>query len=99
MFKKKKKWSLCEFQKLVGADVLVDKIQKIEIRIKQLECSHDYKFNRYNETPISKWVFHKCPMCGKEAIKEWDRIAKKEQQALKLLNLVPKSWAIKGGQK
>lgn len=73
-------------------------VTEFEQKIKQLECKHNFKFNSYYVGKFldTKVVYHKCTECGKATVKNWDNIAKKGQWALKLLNLVPKDWKIKG---
>lgn len=68
-------------------------------KIKQLECKHNFRFDRYHRSLMSCFVYHKCTECDKITVKGWDNIAKKGQQALKLLNLVPKDWKTKGDKK
>ena len=67
-------------------------------KIRQLECKHNFTFCHYGIIGIFKTncIHHRCTECGKTTMKIWDNVAKKGQQALKLLNLVPKDWKIKG---
>ena len=75
-------------------------VTEFEQKIKQLECKHDFKFNRYWVGYLGNgYVYHKCIECNKETAKRWDNVARKGQQALRLLNLIPKDWKIKGDKK
>jgi len=73
-----------------------ERVIKLEQRTKQLECKHNFIFDCCLTTFLTNYIRHKCTECGKTTIKQWDCVAKKGQQALKLLNLVPKNWKTKG---
>lgn len=76
------------------------RVIKLEQKVKQLECKHNFTFDCYYNIGVFRTdcVEHKCTYCGKTTRKKWNDIAKKGQQALKLLNLVPKDWKIKGDE-
>lgn len=76
-----------------------ERVIELEQKVKQLECKHNFIFNTYRIGFMDTcYVHHKCTKCGKTITKQWDFVVKKEQQALKLLNLVPKDWKIKGNK-
>ena len=76
---------------------LRNRVIKLEQKTKELGCKHNFTFDCYRVGFSGAcYIYHKCTYCGKTTIKQWDNIAKKGQQALKLLNLVPKNWKIKG---
>lgn len=85
-------------QKTKYFDGLHRHVKQLEQRVTQHECKHNFKFDNWDSLGIGGpyYVCHKCTECDKATIKNWDSIAKKGQQALKLLNLVPKDWKIKG---
>ncbi len=74
------------------------RIKLLENRVVQLECTHDFKFK---ESFDPSWgerqycIFLRCSHCGKTKRKFWRYFTKKEQQAFKLLNLVPEDWGVK----
>ena len=75
------------------------KVKQLEQKTKELECKHNFTFDYCNSSIgmfKTNYVQHKCTYCGKITTKQWDCVAKRGQQALKLLNLVPKDWKIKG---
>lgn len=81
---------------------LKKQVIELEQKIEQLECKHNFVFDCCCVIGIWKQsccVRYKCTECGKTTIKQWDHVAKKGQQALKLLNLVPKDWKIKGDKR
>lgn len=105
MFKRKRKRGLelkcrvkIQLEEVFDGGTLLNRVIKLEQRIKQLECKHNFKFDRWFGLRFfgTKYIQHKCTECDKTTIKNWDNVAKKGQQALKLLNLVPKDWKIKG---
>ena len=78
-----------------------NKLVELETRVKQLECNHTYVFKGYTETIFGPMVIeYKCNNCGKLKLTSWHSLPKKEQRALKTLNLIPKDWPItaKGGE-
>ena len=79
--------------------LLEKQVEQLKQKVMQLECKHNFVFDCCRNIGIWEqyhYVQHKCIYCDKTTTKQWDRAAKKEQQALKLLNLVPKDWKIKG---
>ncbi|KKN77875.1 hypothetical protein LCGC14_0356120 [marine sediment metagenome] len=82
-------------------------IHALERKIKQFECDHTFRFRNWDEREVVLIsypgrfgrVFYKCPECGKIKRKYWKYLTKKEQQALRILDLVPEDWAIKGDNK
>ena len=76
---------------------LQERITELERKTKELECRHNFKFDYFCVSFSGRYICYKCTECGKTTMKNWDNVAKKGQQALKLLNLVPKDWKIKGG--
>lgn len=74
------------------------KIKQLEQKVKHLGCKHNFTFSCCIISGVFRtyYVHYKCTECDKITSKRWDCIAKKGQQALKLLNLVPKDWKIKG---
>ncbi len=75
------------------------RIRQLELRVKQLECKHSFNFEGYIEDHYGRdkfrKIYHKCGLCNKTMIKRWGAVAKKGQQAMKLLNLVPRDWEVK----
>lgn len=79
---------------------LKGQVIQLEQKTKQLECKHNFTFDCYSVGILGTcYVQHRCTDCYKVTMKQWDNVAKKGQQALKLLNLVPKDWKIKGDKK
>lgn len=84
---------------------LTIRILELEIKVKQHECEHDFKFKKNFEQSIFGGadgypecfgkVIYKCSECGKIKTKYWKYLTKKKQQALKTLNLVPEYWEVK----
>ena len=97
-----------EAQQFLGLDRIEEQIKQLQIKIKQLECMHNFKVFKWwepgviipNPGRIGRVVF-KCTDCGKQKTRYWKYLPKKEQQALKTLNLVPEDWEVntKGSQR
>lgn len=88
-----------QLEEVFGEGTLLDRVKRLEQKVKQLECKHNFTFDYCSSIGIwgeTNLVHHKCTDCDKTTMKRWDNVAKKGQQALKLLNLVPKDWKIKG---
>jgi RNase P subunit RPR2 len=102
MFWKKKKetgsW-IRDFIEHIGISKINKRIDQLEKQVKQLECSHGFRFDGYKEqlTLMSDmfYVLFKCSECGKTRLRRWERLTKKEQQAFKTLTLVPDYWEVK----
>jgi hypothetical protein len=85
-----------------------DRIQVLEIKVKQLGCEHSFKFKEcWNRDefdditdPGGKFgrILYVCRKCGKTKDQYWRCFTKKEQQAMKTLNLVPNYWEVKGAK-
>lgn len=76
--------------------ILEERIIILEKRITQLECTHDYKpVDYFVSLYDSKTCCFTCSKCKKTIYRFWRDMPKKQQQALKTLNLVPNSWKIK----
>ena len=100
MFWKKKQFN----QKLLQCKVI-----RLEERVKQLECEHGFVFKKYIEKDLIDFIMaypgrfgrvvYECFHCKKTKTRYWKYITKKEQQALKTLNLVPEDWEVKTGGK
>lgn len=82
----------------------IARLEKLETKVKQLECKHNFKLasttadiyiSRCGEFLRGPAVNYKCWGCGKIKDRLWCDHTKKEQQALKTLDYVPKHWKTK----
>lgn len=75
------------------------RIENLEARVCQLECDHSFRFAKSGEDmwfgTLYRWIQYKCKMCSKSMLKFWGDLSKQEQQAAKVLKVVPADWPIK----
>jgi hypothetical protein len=97
MFRRKKKTQynvMNQIDKYFG-------ISDLKLRVTQLECTHVFKFKECIERHLPNLfgtgygLVYECPCCGKTKNRYWRYLNRKEQQALKTLDLVPEDWKVK----
>jgi hypothetical protein len=79
-------------------------IRDLEIKIEQLECTHNFVFDKWAEREVVLYIsypgrfgklIYKCRDCGKIKTEYWKYLTKKKQQSFRNLNLVPEDWKVK----
>lgn len=66
---------------------LLNRVKALEIQVKQLQCSHDWRFNYAETTFMQRHVIREvCQECGHKRSRLWKYIPKKERKAYRVLH-------------
>ena len=68
---------------------LQEEILGLKAKIKQLQCSHTFRFKRIGWRDL---LVFECPECGQIKYVPWSRLPEEEQRAYRLLNMIPDDW-------